>query len=355
MNTNDLSNSVIHYKVLDKTVVTSTQKSGIVDFIIGTLNPCGWGDSCACWRLDGEVFIIDMKSDTCTIFSEPVETISPGEGPSGGGGDPNAGSGGVGGDPNSGSGNVGGGFNSGPGANPGDGSSGSNQSGNDGNPNNNQQDDCLQLSNGDCFKGAATEPVELIPLDELFARQAPDPDRRIENVSFYLSVFDTNQRAEVTINVDQPVPNDDVTNDGFDVGHSFITIKQGLIVRSLGYYPDGTSKPTVPTEPGIFADNSNTDYNVNVITTVSGSELQQIIDLAIEYESEDYNLNDQNCTDFVIEVGEISGFNFGDADNDWFLGGGSNPGTLGQVLRGLINNNQATGSTKGGSSPLNSN
>lgn len=155
LNTSDLSNSVIQYQILDKTLVSSTQKSGLIDFIIGAMNPCGWDDSCACWRLDGDIIIIQMTSDTCNIFSAPVDTISPGESPSGGSSNSDPGSGG---DPNN---NPGGGPYTGSGSSSGSGSSNPDQPGNDDSADNDAPDDCLQLSNGDCFNGAATAPIKL--------------------------------------------------------------------------------------------------------------------------------------------------------------------------------------------------
>lgn len=203
--------------------------------------------------------------------------------------------------------------------------------------------------NEDCLNSGNNN---VLLLDSIFTLDGPDI--RIDSIESFLSIFDTSQDATIFFNVDQPIANQNEPNSGFNVGHSFITIKQGNKIRSFGFYPDGTSKPTAPTEPGIFGDNSLTEYDVNISKNVTGTKIQAIINLAKQYESGNYNLNDKNCTDFVIDVGAITDLDFGDASNNWYLGGGSNPGTLGQVLRSLISSGQATGITTGGTSPGNS-
>ncbi|MEM9680389.1 MAG: hypothetical protein AAF901_08705 [Bacteroidota bacterium] len=166
---NNLNNSTIEYKVLEKSTASIRQKSNITDFVIQNLNPCGWDNSdCACWRLDGNTIFIDMNQDECQIFEAPTEAYDevsisdPSSGTPGGGTSGGAGSG-------SGSGSDGG-FESSGGF--GSGSFGGSGSGYSGNLNQGPIDDatagdCLALSNGDCFGGAVTLPVLeiLTPVD----------------------------------------------------------------------------------------------------------------------------------------------------------------------------------------------
>ena len=218
--------------------------------------------------------------------------------------------------------------------------------------------DCPQskvpsLGDGRC--GSLSKPIigdeQLITID--------GPDVEITDIAAYLAVFDISSSAVITIQVDQPIPNssEPFVVDGLnvDVGHSFLTIQQGSKVRSFGFYPDGISKPTAPTESGIFGNDQAHEIDVNVNVNATASELSRIITLAIQYSNEDYNLNNQNCTDFVLDASNILSLDFGDAGGTWLLGGGSNPGALGQVLRSQINSGNLNGSTSTGTSPLNSN
>jgi len=106
-----------------------------------------------------------------------------------------------------------------------------------------------------------------------------------------------------------------------------LTIQQGSTVRSFGFYPDGISKPTAPTESGIFGNDQVHEIDVNGNVNATASELSRI----------------------------ILGLNFGDAGGTWLLVAGSNIGALGQVLRSQINSGNLNGSTSTGTSPLNSN
>jgi hypothetical protein len=209
------------------------------------------------------------------------------------------------------------------------------------------------LGDGRC--GSLSQPVigdeQFITID--------GPEEEITDIADYLAVFDMSSSAVITIQVDQPIPNSSepfvVDGINVDVGHSFLTIQQGSTVRSFGFYPDGISKPTAPTESGIFGNDQVHEIDVNGNVNATASELSRIITLAIQYSNEDYNLNNQNCTDFVLDASNILGLNFGDAGGTWLLGGGSNPGALGQVLRSQINSGNLNGVTSTGTSPLNSN
>src|SRR5690606_38206574 len=69
----------------------------------------------------------------------------------------------------------------------------------------------------------------------------------INDITDYLKCFDLTQPATFTIYADQPTPND---NDSWagnmtdpDVGHTFISIRQGNIRRVVGYYPGNPVNP----------------------------------------------------------------------------------------------------------------
>lgn len=182
------------------------------------------------------------------------------------------------------------------------------------------------------------------------------PDRPISDIVSYLDCFDTNQNATVTIYVNQPKPNSDeawkATFGGAVVGHTFVSITQGGNVSVFGFYPNGDPNPAYPSEASIMGNDSGESFHVSISTVVSSSTLQQILNYSKNYNST-YNLNSYNCSDFGIEVGNLAGMNLPDSYGSWPGGGGSNPGALGQFIRGLSPSGTISVNTTGGSAPQN--
>lgn len=181
------------------------------------------------------------------------------------------------------------------------------------------------------------------------------PEVPITNIIEYLECFDLNQGATITIFADQPTPNSPTpVNSSIDVGHSFITIKQGMEQMTLGFYPmnhwgTGFLSDTV----GQMGNNAGHSFDVSITLNVSAVTLQNIIINAVESATEHYNLNTNNCTDFAIETCNIMGLNVPDCYSNWGLGGGSNPGKFGQHLRTMSLPSGATRNTSGGTAPAN--
>ena len=107
-----------------------------------------------------------------------------------------------------------------------------------------------------------------------------------------------------------------------------------------------------PPEPSIMGNDSGANFDVSISTTVSGSVLNQIIQYAINYESM-YDLDNYNCTDFGIEIGNLAGLELPDYYGTWLGGGGSNPGAPGQDLRNMTLSSGASRNTLGGLAPSN--
>lgn len=90
-----------------------------------------------------------------------------------------------------------------------------------------------------------------------------------------------------------------------------------------------------------------------VAKTISGNQLQQIINFSINH-NPTYNLNTYNCTDFVIEIGNIMGIGLPDCYSTFGAGGGSNPAALGQYIRNNFSTNATyTVNKSGGTAPTN--
>jgi hypothetical protein len=180
------------------------------------------------------------------------------------------------------------------------------------------------------------------------------PDRPISNMAEYLKCFNINQSAQITIFVKQPVPNTSNTHNGSIVGHTFVSISQNGNTSVFGFYPktDDIYPIINPSDPSIMGNDSNTQFDVSITTSVSSSVLQQIINYSIGFKST-YDLNSYNCSDFGIAIGNLAGLNLPDANGTWPGGGGSNPGVLGQHIRNKSINGTITKNTSGGLSPSN--
>lgn len=185
-------------------------------------------------------------------------------------------------------------------------------------------------------------------------------DPVISNITDYLKCFNVNQGATLTIYADQPTTNSSATwsvsLSGPDVGHTFISISQNGIIRTLGYYPmPNTINPAAGniTSTSLLRNNENHHYDVSASISITGTQLSTIINNITSYSST-YNLNTNNCTDFGISLSNSVGMNISDTSGTWPFGGnGSNPGNLGQDIRKL-NNSNASINNLGGSAPTNS-
>ncbi|MEB3347388.1 hypothetical protein U6A24_18075, partial [Aquimarina gracilis] len=162
------------------------------------------------------------------------------------------------------------------------------------------------------------------------------PDIPINNIREYLSCFDISKGAELTIFVDQPLNNrhDPFSAAGDKAGHAFIGIRQGNVQRYFGLYPNGSATPFDTNHPNIFGNNQGDEFNVSITFQIDKNSLSSIIDNAVNY-NQNYDLNDNNCTDFVLEVASICQFALPDPQSTWFNGGGSNPGAFGQAIRSM--------------------
>ncbi|GCC50952.1 hypothetical protein SanaruYs_11710 [Chryseotalea sanaruensis] len=183
------------------------------------------------------------------------------------------------------------------------------------------------------------------------------PDRPISNMTDYLKCFTSTQSATVTIYVDQPVEGSNdayaITWGGAVVGHTFVSITQGSNRSVFGFYPstDETS-PTSPPEPSVMGDDSGEGFDASISITISGPILQQILQYVINYNAT-YDLDNYNCSDFGISVGNLAGLALPDSYGSWPGGGGSNPGALGQHIRSRSSSGNISVNKVGGNAPTN--
>jgi len=203
------------------------------------------------------------------------------------------------------------------------------------------------------FAMAAMEALENNLIDSIGDIPVVTPPNAADIVDM-LECFDLNQDATVTIYVEQPLPGSPTTSYLLNPGHTFVSIEQGTNIAVFGYYPEEGVNPLTGDieDSGIIADNAGHEYDVSISTSISADQLTDIIAYSIDA-PETYNLNTYNCSDFGIEIGNISGLELPDADGTWINGGGSNPGVLGEYIRNLPNSLDYNTNTTSGVAPEN--
>ncbi|MBC8753947.1 hypothetical protein H2O64_04645 [Kordia sp. YSTF-M3] len=176
------------------------------------------------------------------------------------------------------------------------------------------------------------------------------PDVPILDIRDYLNCFDLSQSAEITVYVDQPEPNTDnpwVLGGEIKAGHSFIGITQGNVTRAIGLYPAGSADPLAPNDPHQFGNDESNEFHVSITFSISGAALTQVVNNANNYD-QNYDLNTNNCTDYVIQTVQLMGITLPDPQRSWTGGGGSNPGAFGQALRNMALSPGMTRNTNNG-------
>lgn len=180
-------------------------------------------------------------------------------------------------------------------------------------------------------------------LTEFYEEDAPDIP--IEDMAEYLECFDTNQGATLTIYVDQPTFGDNnMISGSLDVGHAFIGLQQGENNMSYGFYPASGAGLIEPTE-GVMGNNSNANYNVSISLDITAQQLASIINYSINFADSEYDLIDNNCTDFAIGVGNFTILNLPEAITYVYVGAISNPGVLGEHIANMDIPSTPTGIT----------
>jgi hypothetical protein len=171
------------------------------------------------------------------------------------------------------------------------------------------------------------------------------PDIVIKDIKIFLDCINKNQSASVSIYCLQPIANSSASHDRSFVGHTFISIIQGGQRKVIGFYPKSNwISPIYTTSPSVYGNDSNEDYNASISTNINSGQLTSIINYIVSNVNSQYNLETLNCTDFGIAIGNLAGLNLPDSYGTWPGGGGSNPGALGQHIRGLSGNNSSSGS-----------
>lgn len=144
----------------------------------------------------------------------------------------------------------------------------------------------------------------------------------------------------VIIYVDQPGDGGDRdVNEGTDVGHTFIEVINGETGESttVGFYPAEPVRPWNTEVDGEIRDDSNHPWDVRAEIEITEEQYNEIMEQINEDRQNppDYDLNDCNCTDYVLNLLEEVGIDIETDPSDYpfpFGGDGRNPGNLGEDL-----------------------
>lgn len=165
------------------------------------------------------------------------------------------------------------------------------------------------------------------------------PDTPIENMTEYLSCFNTSSNAanaKITIYVDEPTNNSDAILGADSVGHTFLSIEQGSNIASFGFYPKNGLGSFFTSVDGVMGDNSNTIFDVSLtIQNIPPNILQSIINQVIIFSNSDYDLEGQNCTDLGIDVVNLAGIPMPECNANPIYFFGSTPGNAAEYIRNL--------------------
>lgn len=154
---------------------------------------------------------------------------------------------------------------------------------------------------------------------------------------------------ELTLYADQPTPGSrdpfsGVPGINMDVGHTFVSLATnfGGVNSNItfGFYPqEGSSvnlnSPIVPMD--IYDDGGHEYHSSATISLTCDGFNQAMIDAVTAAASNDYDLNDYNCTDFGIEIANNASLGVTDSTSPWVYlgtthGASSNPGDLGEDI-----------------------
>ena len=157
----------------------------------------------------------------------------------------------------------------------------------------------------------------------------------------------------ILIHIKQPIPGKRKVHKLADAGHSFITLikyNTDTTVTSLsfGFYPKHhhpfAGTPLFPYSHSTFKN----DYNYNSDETtgkfISPRTFDEILLMVKTFDGIRYNLNNKNCTDFVLDAALLADIYIDDTFGKWPLGHGNTPGITGQ---GILNNHIYDGCTTG--------
>jgi len=135
---------------------------------------------------------------------------------------------------------------------------------------------------------------------------------------------------------------------GQDAGHAFVRLtkldlktfeKDSL---SFGFYPDFHYWPILRERgPSAIRRNEFNRFDYKRTYSLNQNQFKAILDFAASKAlNSDYDLQDYNCTDFVIQLSELTENPLPDTQRSWPFGEGSTPVALAEDIASLNNGNR---------------
>jgi hypothetical protein len=136
------------------------------------------------------------------------------------------------------------------------------------------------------------------------------------------------------------------------VGHAFVSLQQNDNTVVFGFYPKQRAKAFIFAD-GSIHNNQEDPYDVSISMNISASILNNIINFASTIPST-YNINQYNCTDYVIDISSFTGHILPNSWAPYPGGGGSSPSVLGEYIRGLPDSESYTTNKETSNAPTQS-
>jgi hypothetical protein len=168
----------------------------------------------------------------------------------------------------------------------------------------------------------------------------------------FLTCFGTTQSEDftysLTIYVEEPVPGSDAsTSLTGNVGHTCIGLTKtdknnpsSSITQIFGFYPvDGKKSLSLSAVESEIHNNGDshpdrrTQYTISSSYSVDPASFQAAIQAADELSIKPYDLDDNNCTDYVLNIMNRAGVSVPQNEGAILVSAGHNPGQLGYDLR----------------------
>ncbi|KAB1231474.1 RHS repeat-associated core domain-containing protein [Chryseobacterium viscerum] len=171
----------------------------------------------------------------------------------------------------------------------------------------------------------------------------------------------TGKNYQLVIHVDQPGDGGD--RDVYqilpkrDSGHAFVTLNRKNTdgttdSKSFGFYPYPPSvNPLASSASGKIKDNAGHEDEVVQTRSISEKNFNDILDFVDSKKNTTYDLNTNNCADFVINVAAAGGIKLPKTKSSYQGFNGHNPGDLGEDLREQNNNIRKGKTPEGNSKP----
>lgn len=172
-----------------------------------------------------------------------------------------------------------------------------------------------------------------------------------------------NSSFEMTLYADQPTPNSRDPYSGIpgvslDVGHTFLSLVTNFggsnTTITYGFYPSQAVDLQNPIVDMAINDDGGHEFSSSITIQLTCDQFNQAINNSISATSNNYDLNNYNCTDYGIEIANLASLGVLDTTSPWVFmgktyGNSSNPGDLGEDIKDIPNGNI---NSNGGTAPL---